>query len=262
LAEHIEAHNQLKQQLAEDLSQREELNRQLQGRQLELDQDRIIIADHQQAQQAQQSRIAELEAQLNGAKAEIQDERHISTQLQAELDRARLEAQTEHNTTAQTQRTLETVSAELRAEQQQKDELQLQLNHLRDQFQAEQQHSIEVSEQLSRARVEFEAEQKLSSEYQIQLGNARSEVHTQQQFSTQLQAQLQKVRPQLSQSMLHSFEISLDELIISGVVARLTLDWLPKRLPLSHSCTVCLLSGENAKHLNSLHSYTVVGYDL
>lgn len=243
LAEQYEAHNQLTQQLVREKDQREELRRQLQDKQLELDQAKMIIADHQQAQQAQQSRTAELEAQLNGAEAEIQVKRHISAQLQDDLDSARLEAQTEHNSAAQTQRDLETVSAELRAEQQQKDELQLQLNELRGQFQAEQERSTEVSEQLSRARVEIVAEQKLSSQYKAQLGDARSEVHIQQQSSTQLQAQLQKVHPQLALCMLHLVLSSVDKIIIPGIATCLTFDvsaLLHIFLALSHACVVCM----------------------
>ncbi|KAL0032591.1 hypothetical protein WJX77_009580 [Trebouxia sp. C0004] len=163
LAEHNEGHNQLKQQLGEETGQREELRRQLQGIQLELDQARLIIAEHQQVQQAQQRHNAHLQAQRTTFRAEVQDERHISAQLRSALDHV-LEAHNEHSSTAQTQGDLETVSAELRAEQQQKDELQLQLNHLRGHFQAEQQHSTEESEQLSRARVELEVEQKVQAE--------------------------------------------------------------------------------------------------
>ena len=164
LAEHKEAKSQLKQQLAEDTSLRQQLKRQLQGKLLRLKQAMLINAEHERTQQAQQHHTAVLQGQLNGAEAALQDERHISAQLQAALDGVRLEAQTEHNNAAQTQRYLETVSTELRDEQQQKNELQLQLSELRGQFQAEQQHSTEVSQQLSRARVKFGAEQKLSSQ--------------------------------------------------------------------------------------------------
>ncbi|DBA74051.1 TPA: hypothetical protein ACH3X1_010866 [Trebouxia sp. C0004] len=185
LAEHNEGHNQLKQQLGEETGQREELRRQLQGIQLELDQARLIIAEHQQVQQAQQRHNAHLQAQRTTFRAEVQDERHISAQLRSALDHV-LEAHNEHSSTAQTQGDLETVSAELRAEQQQKDELQLQLNHLRGHFQAEQQHSTEESEQLSRARVELEVEQKVGWQYQVQVGNAGNKVQAELEDTTTL----------------------------------------------------------------------------
>lgn len=46
MAEQYEAHNQLTQQLVQEKDQREELRRQLQDKQLELDQAKMIIADH------------------------------------------------------------------------------------------------------------------------------------------------------------------------------------------------------------------------
>ncbi|KAL0040685.1 hypothetical protein WJX79_001607 [Trebouxia sp. C0005] len=82
-----EAHKQLKQQLAEGTGHREELRRQLQGKQLELDQAKMIIAEHQQTQKAQQKLSSQYQLEVGNARSEPHTQQQCSTQLQAQLQK-------------------------------------------------------------------------------------------------------------------------------------------------------------------------------
>jgi len=99
LAEYKEAHNQLR--------------RQLQDRQHQLDQAHSMIAAHQQTQQAEQRHTAELQAQLSAAKAEVQGERHISAELQDQVGYARSEVQAEQQRSTQLRAQLQQASPQL-----------------------------------------------------------------------------------------------------------------------------------------------------
>lgn len=83
-----EACNQLKEQLTQEVSQGEELRRQLQDRQHELDEAHMTIAAQQQAEHRHT-------AELKAVKAEVQNERQMRAELQGRVDFARSEAHEE-----------------------------------------------------------------------------------------------------------------------------------------------------------------------
>ena len=98
-----EAYNQLKQQLTTEGGQREELRRQLQDGQRQLDEAHSTIAARQQAEHRHT-------AELRAVKAELKGERQISAKLQDELGYARREVYDEQQGSSQLRAQLQQAS--------------------------------------------------------------------------------------------------------------------------------------------------------